>query len=331
MKNKQKHQARFYSQESGERVVCHLCPHNCTIAEGKAGICGVRRNQGGELFTENYGQLTSAGFDPIEKKPLYHFHPASSILSLGTFGCNFSCGFCQNWRLSQGRPDTEYMSPDQVVQLARERKSPGIAYTYSEPSVWYEFVSDTARLAHRQGLDNVLVTNGYLEREPLLELLPWIDAANVDLKSFNDKFYTEQCGGSLEPVLHNLELMQRELHLELTTLIIPGYNDSQTELEQLFSWIADLDSAIPLHISRYFPNYKFDDPPTPLSTMREAYQLAGDYLDYVYLGNTNLDLGQDTFCPKCGKRVIKRNFYNTRNLLKEGDCPECGYHILDHY
>lgn len=280
------------------------------------------------MYTENYGKISSLGMDPIEKKPLYHFYPGSEILSAGTFGCNFSCDYCQNWQISQERPQLKDVSPDQLVKVAEERNAMGIAYTYSEPSIWYEYVKETAEKASEANLKNVMVTNGFISLEPLKELLPYLDAANVDLKAFDNEFYHKLCGGKLDPVLRNIEyLFKNNVHLELTTLVITDYNDSRDELKELFSWIHDLSPDIPLHISRYFPRYKLDKPPTDVEKMKEAYKVAQEYLNYVYIGNVNLEEGSNTICPECGYRVIERNFYNSRGFLEDGECPECGKEI----
>lgn len=319
--------ASYYQKTDDGRVQCLLCPHQCQIAEGKSGICSARVNRDNELISENYGKISSLGVDPIEKKPLYHFYPASRILSLGTFGCNLSCPFCQNWRISQNKPDLQEFTPEEIINVAQRRNSRGLAYTYSEPLIWYEFVYDTGKLAHENDMYNVLVTNGYINKEPLKALLPYIDAANIDLKSFNNEFYRNLCGGTLQPVLDNIEIMNEKIHVELTTLIIPGENDSLEELKKLFSWVAELNHEIPLHISRYFPNYKFDRPAASGQKMEEIYQLAAGYLDYVYLGNMRTDEGATTFCPECGENLIVRSGYHTDRHMDGDKCPVCGYQV----
>jgi len=281
-------EARYYEKLDDQLVWCHLCPQNCKIKPRKKGICRARQNRDGLLYTLNYGRLTSWGIDPIEKKPLHRFYPGSMIFSVGTFGCNFRCGFCQNWEIAHGDPPTKEVTAEELVGIAldaRRAGSIGIAYTYSEPMIWYEFVYDTAKRAHQEGLKNVLVTNGFVQKEPLMELLPFIDAMNIDVKAFTDEFYRKTCGGRLEPVLRTVELAHQSCHVEITTLVVPGMNDSEEEISSLVDWIASLDPSIPLHLSRYFPRYKFDLPPTPIDTLKRAKEIALKKLKYVYLGN----------------------------------------------
>jgi pyruvate formate lyase activating enzyme len=237
----------------------------------------------------NYGEVTSAGMDPIEKKPLYHFHPASNILSLGTFGCNLSCGFCQNWQISQQRPPTQVILPEEAVRLAQKHVPDGnigLAYTYNEPFIWYEYIRETAPLIKEAGLYNVLVTNGIVEAEPLEELLPFIDAMNVDIKSMSEKFYLQHCKGQALPARQTVERAFGCCHVEITTLVIPGLNDSPEEIGRLAQWLSSVNPDIVLHLSRFFPNYKMKDvPPTPLPTLQKARDSALHYLRHVYLGN----------------------------------------------
>ncbi len=323
--------ARFYEKLDRERVWCHLCPHNCKINPGGYGICRVRQNLAGNLYTINYGMVTSGGVDPMEKKPLYHFYPGSNILSVGTFGCNFRCGFCQNWEIAQGEsPPARELTPEELVDLALEAReksgSVGIAYTYSEPMVWYEFIYDTARLAGEKGLKNVLVTNGFVQKEPLLELLPFVEAMNIDVKAFTGDFYRQVCSGRLEPVLKTVELAQGKYHLEITNLIVPGMNDSDQEITALVDWLASVDSKIPLHLSRYFPQYEFDEPATPLETMERAYEIASEKLNYVYVGNAWELAKNDTFCPECGALLIDRSGYAVQSKGLDGAlCRKCGH------
>ncbi|MFW6006584.1 MAG: AmmeMemoRadiSam system radical SAM enzyme [Halanaerobiales bacterium] len=319
--------ARYYKKLKNHKVQCNLCPHYCVIEKGDTGICRGRENRGGELYSKNYGKISSAGVDPIEKKPLYHFCPDEDILSIGTFGCNFSCDFCQNWRISQKNPELRELTPEQVVELALEKNTIGIAYTYSEPLVWYEFVYETSKLACENNLKNVLVTNGYINSEPLEKLLPYIHGANVDLKAFTSEFYKKYAGGHLEPVLNTIKIMYKKIHVELTNLLITDTNDDEKELENLFSWIADINPAIPLHLSRYFPNYNFDKPATSVELMEKSFQQAREKLDFVYLGNIRSDTGNNTICPQCGKTLIKRKGYSTVSFLNNRNCPRCGYEI----
>jgi pyruvate formate lyase activating enzyme len=280
-------EALYYKQQ-GEKVVCSLCPRACLIGEGQAGFCRVRQNRNNILYTTNYARCAAIALDPIEKKPLYHFFPGSLILSLGTWGCNFSCQFCQNWQLAQSQPETGELLPNEAVKKALRLKPEGnigLAYTYSEPSVWYEYILDTASLAKEAGLKNVLVTNGYINEKPLLELLPYIDAMNIDVKAFKNDFYREYCAGQLSAVKHTVELAARHCHVEITTLVIPGLNEEPEEIGALAKWLAGINPDIPLHLSRYFPRYKMKIPPTSKESLMRAQEAAQDYLKYVYLGN----------------------------------------------
>jgi len=331
---KNMHEAKFYEKTGDEQVRCHLCPHNCRLPEGRTGLCRVRRSEGGKLYTLNYGRISSSGLDPIEKKPLYHFYPGSQIFSVGTFGCNFHCRFCQNWEIAHGEPVTEEVSPERLVEIAIKARdhsgSIGIAYTYSEPLVWYEYVYDSAKLAHENGLKNVLVTNGSVHEEPLRQLLPYIDAMNIDVKAFTGDYYKKVCRGDLEPVMRTVEIAHGRCHVELTTLLVPGMNDGEEEIGALVDWVASLDEAIPLHFSRYFPRYKMELPPTPLETLARARELAHRKLKYVYVGNA-WELGEDvnnTRCPVCQNLLVRRAGYRvTVPGLKGRTCKECGTRI----
>jgi len=279
--------ARFWKKTDGGKVRCELCPNFCIITPGKRGSCGVRINKDGELYSDIYGQLTSLSLDPIEKKPLYHYHPAEFILSVGTKGCNFHCGFCQNWTISQdSSASTSFISPKELINRAKEAESFGIAYTYNEPFIWYEFVYDTAKLAKANKLENVLVTNGYVNQEPLDEILPLIGAMNIDIKSMSDEFYRNICKGKLRPILETAQKAKKKCHVEITNLIIPTLNDSEKDFKNLTNWIAlNLGEDTPLHFSRYFPCYKFDVPSTPIATLKTAERIAKSRLKHVYLGN----------------------------------------------
>ena len=280
-------EALYYESLSSLRVRCRLCPNECVISDGKRGSCGVRVNNSGILYSEVYNKTTGMSLDPIEKKPLYHYHPGEYILSLGTRGCNLHCLFCQNWHISQelGAPTREITSA-QVISQAKLNRSFGVAYTYNEPFIWYEFVLETAKLARRNGLENVLVTNGYVNVEPLKEMLPYIDAMNIDIKSFDEDFYVKVCSGRLKPILEVIKLSARACHIELTNLIIPTLNDSETSIKKMVDWIYDnLGAETPLHLSRYSPCYKMDLPPTPIETLKTAERIAKTKLKHVYLGN----------------------------------------------
>ncbi len=323
--------ARFYTREDG-RIRCLLCPRRCLLKEGQEGVCAVRRVSGGELYTANYGLCAAINWDPVEKKPLYHFYPGSQILSLGTYGCNLECSFCQNWSLARGRPEHggTILSPGQVLEMiqargASHKEAPGVSFTYNEPTVWYEFVYDTAKLLHRHGYVSVLVSNGYISLEALEEVLPYIDAVNLDLKGFSSSFYREYCRGQLDPVLKVLERAVSRCHVEVTCLLIPSVNDAPQELEQMFSRLAGLNPDLPVHISRYFPSHQLDLPPTPLQTMYQARELALKKLNYVYLGNV-WDCGAaHTYCPRCSRLLIERSGYRTRIPGLSGqNCRYCG-------
>lgn len=319
-------EARHYEKLDDGRVHCQLCPQDCRIAEGKSGFCRVRHNRGGTLVSLIYGEATSLAVDPIEKKPLYHFHPGAQILSVGTWGCNFRCPFCQNWQISQVQADTRSVRSEDLVALARRESPLGIAYTYNEPFVWYEFVYDTARAMREAGMENVLVTNGYVSEAPLRELLPLVDAMNIDLKSFNDEFYRRLCRGRLEHVLRTLEISRKSTHVEVTFLIIPGENDKEEEFRQMAAWVADhLGSETPMHLSAYTPRYRFRAPSTPASTLEQAKAIFGEKLSYVYLGNVLARDGANTKCHKCGRVLIERAGYSTRVVgLKGRLCAACG-------
>lgn len=282
-----KMQAMFY-EKMKDKVHCFLCPHNCVIEEGNFGKCSVRTNEGGELFTINYGEITSASLDPIEKKPLYHFKPGSHIFSVGSFGCNFACGFCQNYNISQAKPRSKFVTKEEFVDTVISiEDNIGIAFTYNEPSIWYEYVYDSAKLLKKAVPEKsvVLVTNGYISEEPLNKLLPYVDAMNIDLKSFNKEYYSKLCGGSLQPVLKTIELAARFCHVEITTLLVSGENDNLAEVEKISEFIRSINPEIPLHLSRYFPRYKLNNPPTDIAFMKEAEEAARKYLSNVHLGN----------------------------------------------
>jgi pyruvate formate lyase activating enzyme len=328
-------EAMFYEQLGNNMVKCDLCPHKCVIKENSVGVCKVRKNVNGKLYSLNYGEVSSIALDPIEKKPLFHFYPGGSIISVGTWGCNFRCQFCQNWEISQQRPPyVKKITPEDLVDIATEyihEGNIGIAYTYSEPIVWYEFVYETAKLAKAKNLKNVLVTNGYINDQPLEELIPFIDAMNIDLKAFNNEFYQKVCGGRYEDVLRAIEKVHNAgVHVEVTTLIVTGGNDNFDELEEEFRTLARISSDIPLHLSRYHPAYRYDEPPTRVEFLIEAYKLAKKYLNYVYLGNVWDERYESTYCPKCGSLVIIRRGYDVRiiNLDEEGRCKVCNNQIL---
>lgn len=324
----------FYEKLADKRTRCRICPHNCLIRPGKRGVCGVRENRDGVLYALNYGRVSSWAFDPIEKKPLYHFYPGSSIFSLGTVGCSFHCEFCQNWEIARGDiPGTMTLSPEGVVLILKKQSPPdciGVAYTYSEPLIWYEFVLPASRLVREAGYKNVLVTNGFINEEPLRQLLPYIDALNIDVKGFTDRFYHRVVHGSYKPVLRTAVLAKEAgCHVEITTLLIPGLNDSNEELEELTDWVKSaLGPDTPLHFSRYFPNYKLQLKPTPLETLRRAWEIARRKLRYVYLGNVADAETATTYCPSCNRPVIERYGYRVRPTGLDGRCCRaCGQEL----
>ncbi len=280
-------EASYYQKQKSGKVQCLLCPKKCLITCGGIGFCGVRKNIDGTLYSLVYGKTTGMAVDPIEKKPLYHFHPGEFIFSLGTRGCNLGCVFCQNWRISQNlNACLEDITKEEIVEQALRRKTFGIAYTYNEPFIWYEFVRDTAALAKENGLENVLVTNGYVNLEPLEELLPLIGAMNIDLKAMDDQFYRSICKATLDPVLNTIKRAKQSTYIELTNLIIPTLNDSDEQIEKLADWILNNTGAdTPLHLSRYFPCYELNLPLTPVETLKRAKAIAEKKLKYVYLGN----------------------------------------------
>jgi len=328
-------EALFYKLADVDKgiIKCLLCPKKCLIKDGNTGFCRSRKNINNRLYSLIYSRISSCGFDPIEKKPLYHFYPGTSVLSLGTVGCSFACSFCQNWTISQGSIESisvKELSPERAVQLALENNSPIIAYTYSEPLIWYEYVLDTAKIAKGSNIKNVLVTNGFINQEPLLKLLPYIDALNIDLKSFQNSFYKKYCQGNLSPVLDTINIAKSYSHIEITNLIIPGLNDQEEEIMELVNWIASQGENIPLHFSRYFPCYKMDIEATPISTLQKARNIAQKKLKYVYVGNVWDDEANTTYCGNCKKISIKRSGYNIQKigLDKNGNCKYCGEKVV---
>ncbi|HEY3373581.1 MAG TPA: AmmeMemoRadiSam system radical SAM enzyme [Candidatus Aquicultor sp.] len=301
MENGMLHEAMFYEKREEGNVKCKLCPQLCLIEPDDTGYCFIRKNIDGVLYAVEYGRISSAHLDPIEKKPLYNFHPGTTVFSIGALGCNLRCPWCQNWSISQPSANfpsmsidevtdqfTERMAPEQAVELAKKFETSsciGVAYTYNEPFTWYEYVRDIAVLVKEASLHNIMVTNGYVLPEPLKELLPLIDAMNIDVKGFSESFY-HTLGGHLRPVLKTAETAKEFCHVEITNLIIPGLNDSKEDFEKLTNWIAEsLGSDTPLHFSRYFPSYKLATEPTPIETLRLAEQVARERLEFVYLGN----------------------------------------------
>lgn len=326
-------EACFYEKSDNYCVRCNLCSHRCVIKDAHRGICGVRENKGGILTSLVYGRLVARNVDPIEKKPFYHFMPASLSYSIATVGCNFSCLFCQNSEISKmpkdrdGRIAGTFFSPESVVQDALHTGCKSIAYTYTEPTVFFEFAIDTAKLAHAANLKNVFVTNGYMTPEALEAISPYLDAANVDLKAFNNRFYKKVCGARLSPVKKNLVLMKKNLHVEITTLLIPGMNDDPAELSEMAKFIAsDIGSETPWHISRFRPMYRLNNvPETPFASLLKAREIGMEAgLKYVYTGNVPGENGENTFCHNCGKLLIERwGFAIRKNLIQNSHCKFC--------
>lgn len=332
-------EALLYERLENKLVSCYLCAHNCRIADKKFGFCGVRQNINGLLYTYAYGKVIAAHIDPIEKKPLYHFLPGSLSFSIATIGCNFHCGFCQNWGISQatfrdqkqglspsGTVPDEEVSPQEIVNEALKNKCQSISYTYTEPTIFFEYAFETAKLAKEKGLYNNFVTNGYMTKDALTMIRPYLDAANVDLKFFKDSSYRKICAASLQPVLDSIKFM-RELGIwvEITTLVVPGENDSEEELEAIAQFIASVDKNIPWHVSRFHPDYKFTDhEATPETTLKKAQEIGKSCgLTYIYVGNV-VGFGNDTFCPNCKKLLIKREIFSVLEYnMKESRCLYC--------
>jgi pyruvate formate lyase activating enzyme len=324
-------EAALYEKIAKDRVRCNLCAHHCVIADGKLGACHVRKNISGTLYTLVYGRTISQHVDPIEKKPLYHFYPGTSSYSMATSGCNFRCRWCQNWDIAQmpreqGLISGTEASPEQIVAGALASGCQSIAYTYTEPTIFFEYAYDTARLAHEAGIANVYVTNGYMTSDMLEAFHPYLDAANVDLKAFREKTYHRYVGAGLKPVLESMKLMKRlGIWLEVTTLVIPGLNDDPHELRDAAKFVAqELGLDVPWHISRYYPSYQMVDiPATPLDTLEKARQIGiEEGLRYVYLGNVEGET--NTTCYQCGRLLIRRQgYWVAENHIRDGRCPYC--------
>jgi len=329
-------EALLYQKLDEGMVRCALCAHRCTVKPGRRAICAVRENRDGVLYSLVYGRLIAANVDPIEKKPLFHFLPGSTAFSIATVGCNFHCLFCQNSDISQApregrwRAAEREVPPEQVVSLALRYRSRSIAYTYTEPTVFFEYARDVGVLARREGLKNIFVTNGYMTPEALEAMADWLDAANVDLKSGSDEFYRKVVGGRLAPVKESIRLMYKmHIWVEVTTLLIPDRNDDPEELAQIAAFLADLDPDIPWHISRFIPHYRMLDAHiTPAETIHRAVKIGQEAgLRYVYAGNLPGDPHENTFCPSCKEQVIERIGYSTRVRLTKGKCSRCGQEI----
>lgn len=322
----------LYWQPKNGKVECLLCPHHCSISEGKRGICGVRENRAGKLCSLVYGLTTGAAVDPVEKKPLFHFYPGSDVLSFGTVGCNLKCLHCQNYTTSQARPEDGHLQPiwvEDVLKLARKYNCGGVAWTYNEPTVWYEFTLEGSKLAKKNGLYTVYVTNGYIEEAPLKELAPYLDAMNIDVKAFTEEFYRKVSKARLRPVLDTcMRAKELGIHIELTYLIIPTRNDSRDEMRNFCGWVAErLGVDVPVHFSRFHPDYKLTNlPSTSMETLDSAFKLAKEAgLNYIYLGNIWHADTENTYCPKCSTLLIERHGFSVSlNRARDKKCPKCG-------
>ncbi len=322
----------FYKKGAHQCVNCSLCYHRCTIKEGQKGICGVRENRAGTLYSVVYGKSISENVDPIEKKPLFHFFPGSKSLSIATAGCNFTCLHCQNSSISQMPRDHKHIAgnelpPARIVSLAKDYNCRSISYTYTEPTIYFEYAFETSKLAKEDGIANVFVTNGYISPEALKLIHPYLDGANIDLKSFSDNFYREVCGAKLKPILDTITLYyQLGIWIEITTLIIPGYNDTIKELTEIARFIKNIDENIPWHISAFYPTYRLTGPPpTSIQSLKKAREIGlAEGLRYVYEGNIPGKGSENTFCYNCNNTLIQRlGFTIIKNRIKDGKCPEC--------
>mgnify|MGYP006280074513 CR=1 FL=1 len=330
-------EAILYKPSKGDKLHCFLCSQHCHIAPDERGYCGVRENRDGKLYTLVYGKLVARNIDPVEKKPLYHFYPGSRSYSIGTMGCNFSCRFCQNADIAQGPKEYkqvagEEVAPSAIVQDAKSSGCKSIAYTYTEPTIFMEYALDVAKLAQESGIKNVFVTNGYMSSEALQEVAPYLDAANVDLKAFNDNFYSQLCGAHLKPVKNTIEAMKTKgVWIEVTTLLIPGENDDQKELQDLAAFLAEVGTDIPWHISAFHPAYKMrDHQSTSIHTMHKAREIGLEAgLNYVYLGNVRDEAGSTTYCHECGAVLFDRSRYvaQPKNVQPDGSCAMCGVKV----
>ena len=333
-------EARYYTGGK-DTVTCNLCPHNCNLKKGASGVCRARYFNGEILVSKNYGMVSALNLDPVEKKPLYHFCPGMDILSIGSYGCNMRCSFCQNHSISQYCFDKKpanmtTISPGEVVSKAISiENNAGIAFTYNEPVIWFEYMTDIALLAKEKGLKTAMVTNGFINTEPLAELTGIIDAFNIDLKAFDDEFYRQQTGASLNNILSSIKTVSRSgNHLELTMLVIPGLNDDAGKFREMLQWINDnCPRTVVLHLSKYFPNYKSDQAVTPDSMLLDMFHTALSKIRYVYLGNTTLADGRNTYCPSCSNILVQRKGYSTRStgINKEKECSLCGFNLAGHF
>jgi pyruvate formate lyase activating enzyme len=324
-------EAKFYEKLAYKKTKCKLCPRECVIDDRERGYCGVRENRGGVYYTLVHSRVCAAHIDPIEKKPLFHFHPGSQAFSIATAGCNVNCKMCQNWDISQSRPEqvrNVYWPPQEVVRQARDSASPVIAFTYSEPVIFYEYMTDVAAAARAAGVKSVVVTGGFIQADPLKELCKHVDAIKVDLKGYSQKFYADVVHGDLKPVLDALVSMKKlGMWTEIVYLVIPTLNDSESEFRGLSTWVkTELGPDVPLHFTRFHPEYLLKNlPPTPVSTLERAKAIAdAEGLHYVYVGNVPGHPGENTLCPKCGKTVLEREGFTIKNdHIRHGRCEYC--------
>lgn len=305
-------------------IECAICPHHCKLKEGQIGLCKSRQYKDGEIVVLTYGEAAAWHLDPIEKKPLYHFYPGSMIFSVGAYGCNLRCFYCQNYEISQSYEQGQKVNPIQLSELSAKNESVGICFTYSEPLMWYEMIAHTAPLVKEQGGKVALVSNGIIEGAYLEKLIPYLDAVNIDIKAFTDEFYRKHTGGRLSWVLNTVERLVGRVHTEITTLVIPTLNDSPAEIEALAKWLSNLNAPVAWHLSRYYPMYKSTIPATEESSLNQLWGLARKYLSYVYLGN--MPGGNTTYCPQCGAEVITRGF-RIEMKTNNGKCVHCGREI----
>ena len=328
-------EAKFYDKLKEGKVQCKICPQKCEVTPNERGTCGTRENIKGKYYTLVHSRVCAAHIDPIEKKPLFHFLPGTKALSIATPGCNIECKYCQNWEISQFRPEEIkcfYFPPQSVALTAKKYECPTIAYTYTEPTIFYEYMYDTAIMGKRYGVRSVMISNGYMNKDPLVKLIPHLDAIKIDFKGFAEKFYVDICRGHLKPVLETLKtIVEHKKWLEIVVLIIPNLNDSLTENKNMFKWIrTNLGDSVPVHLTRFYPMYKLKNlPPTPVSTLENLYRAAQDEgLKFVYIGNVPGHPYESTYCPNCKKILIQRvGFEILKNVIKDNKCPYCGEYI----
>ena len=317
-------EAKYYSKLDDKRTICELCPKGCIIQDKETGFCKAFLNNNGTLYNTLYEKASSISMDPIEKKPLFHFYPGSKILSIGSIGCNLRCQFCQNWQLIEGNAPLDSVTSGDLLTLSINNNSIGIAFTYNEPIISYEFVLDTFRLFKMNNLKTVLVTNGFINEKPLIELLEYTDALNIDLKSMEDSFYNNICMGKIEPVKRTISLAGERSFIEVTNLVIPGLNDTELNFRLISEFLSNINNNIPLHFSRYFPCYKLNISPTPVSTLISAYNIAREKLKYVYISNASVESMENSKCPVCSNLLIKREGYLSKVTgIIDNKCSLC--------